>query len=423
VEVLFVTNLNDSGPGSLRDAIGRADPNRLSVVVFRTGGTVTLSGMLRFSRSCLYVAGQTAPGGGIQLRYPDGQGSHVLWIEPDGSGHDVVLRYLRIRSGKGEPSKGDNLAIRGGHNIMIDHLSLEWANDESVDISSYPDRAAIQDVTLQRSIVAETLNPHSTGFLINGAPSDDRPPISRIAIHHNLFAQNSHRNPLVAYHKGIKVVNNVVHNSRSRVGRTRYDPEIDYIGNYYQRGPWTAFRRVPLQHESWASSDIPSVYLADNIADWMQVADNRDLIRFDTGGPLPAAAFRSGPIASAPVPITIQSAQAAFASVLYDVGANARLDCHGRWVPNADAVDTELTGAVHNRTGPATDDENDHPDDYGGYPVLAAGTPSADGDQDGMPAAFETAYGLDPAIPADNRLDGDGDGYTNLEEYLNGTTP
>ncbi len=426
LEVLFVTNLNGSGAGSLRDALGRADPTRLSVVVFRTGGTIVTS-MIRIENSCLYVAGQTAPGGGIQIRRPEGFGHTMFEFARNGRAHNVVMRYLRIRSGKGESGKGDNITMLGGHDIILDHLSLEWANDEAIGITTLSSGVEIRDVTLQRLIIAETLAPHNVGLLIGGNPNNDAPPLFQLDMHHNLFGHNGHRNPRVGHHKGVKVVNNVVYNSGNRVGRTVYDVEIDFINNYFRKGPWTGSH--VLQHEDVNEPHVlPSVYIAGNIADWKPVADNRDLIRYDDASPdhpnepLPDEAFRSRPIASGPVPITVQSAEAAYASVLGDVGANARLDCEGRWVSNADAVDQDLIADVNARSGPASRSEAEYPDDYGGYPVLASGTACADTDQDGMPDAFETKYGLDPDDPADAAADADGDGYLNIEEYLNGTS-
>src|SRR5690606_22192762 len=131
-EVLFVTNLNDSGSGSLRDAVGRADPRRLSVVVFRTGGTITLLSPIDLSRSCVYVAGQTAPGDGIQLRSPEGSGNVLLHFPRNGSGSDVVLRYLRVRPGRGVDGGSDAISIDGGANIVLDHVSVQWGNDEGI---------------------------------------------------------------------------------------------------------------------------------------------------------------------------------------------------------------------------------------------------------------------------------------------------
>jgi pectate lyase len=427
-EVLFVTNLNGDGAGSLRDALSRADPTRLSVVVFRTGGTIVTGGMIRIENSCLYIAGQTAPGGGIQIRRPEAQGQTVFEFARNGRAHNVVMRYLRIRSGKGEPGKGDNITILGGHDIILDHLSLQWANDEAIGIQTLSSGVGIRDVTLQRMMITETLAPHNVGVLVGGNPNDDNPALFQLDMHHNLFAHQGHRNPRVGHHKGIKVINNVVYNSGNRVGRTVYDAEVDFIGNYFRKGP-SPVAHV-LQHEDVNEPHLlPSVYIAGNIADWKQVDDNRDLIRYDNlspnypNEPLPDEAFRSGPIASGPVPISVQSADAAYTSVLGDVGANARLDCEGRWVSNADRVDQELIAHVKNRTGPASRSEMEHQDQYGGYPVLSAGTACADTDEDGMPDAFETRYGLDPRLSQDNRLDPDGDGYTNLEEYLNGTRP
>ena len=152
-------------------------------------------------------------------------------------------------------------------------------------------------------------------------------------------------------------------------------------------------------------------------------ADNWSLIRLpsDNFNLLPKPFRRNAALAQAPIPITIQSANDAFRSVLNDVGANGRLDCAGNWVANSDSIDSRVINEVLTNTGP--DSVIVHQNDVGGWPVLAAGTPCTDSDADGMPDAWEVLNGFNPNDSTDRNDDADGDGYTNLEEYLNGTTP
>ncbi len=111
----------------------------------------------------------------------------------------------------------------------------------------------------------------------------------------------------------------------------------------------------------------------------------------------------------------------AYRSVINDVGANARLDCNGDWVSNSDPVDQRVVSDVINATGPSRAPANEGV--VGGFPTIPPGTPCADSDHDGMPDAFETRYGLNPNNAADAAADYNGDGYSNLEEFLSGRSP
>ncbi len=432
--MLFVTNLNDSGSGSLRDALGRADPKRLSIIVFRTGGTITLSSVLSLSRSCVYVAGQTAPGGGIQLRSPEGAGNVLLHFPRNGSASDVVVRYLRVRPGRGEAGASDAISIDGGSNIVLDHLSVQWGNDEGIGFqtklnSSTQRNAPIEKVTIQRSIVAATLRPHSTGTMIGGTPFEDRPPSRNISLHNNLFAHNAHRNPRVSEHGPVEFVNNVVYNWRNRVGETVYTAEVDYINNYLKAGPWSDPNRI-WYHESRGDGVglDPSIYISGNIAEPRQMdpnADNKQLFArmTDSGiGSAPSSYFRSSPFGGATFPINRRSAQQTYTAVLEDVGANARLDCQGGWVNVQDRLDRDIIGHVTNRSGPSADEQTDHHSDYGGYPSIATGSPCSDSDSDGLPDEWESLY-FNCQTCAKPESDANGDGFTNIEAYVNGIRP
>lgn len=128
-------------------------------------------------------------------------------------------------------------------------------------------------------------------------------------------------------------------------------------------------------------------------------------------------------MAPPPIPVVTQSAERAWQSLVEqgEVGANRRVSCSGTWVSNVDAVDRRVLEDARNGTGPKRDDLIRHEDEVGGYPDIDPGSKCSDSDSDGMPDAFEDAYGLDNSA-ADASADADGDGYSNIEEYLNGTS-
>ncbi len=196
------------------------------------------------------------------------------------------------------------------------------------------------------------------------------------------------------------------------------------VGNYFKAGPWSRQGRY-MEHDTLGA--LVSVYSRGNVGDPGQLdgsADQRWFITYRAGGgPVPGSVYASAPISVPLVPLTEVDAHAAYESVLTGVGASAALTCDGRWRPARDRLDALMIDQVRNRTGPGADDENDHPDDYGGVPDLAAGDPCPDLDGDGMPDAFEARWGLDPADPTDVSDDPDDDGYTNVEEFVNGTAP
>lgn len=431
VEVRTVTNLQNDGSGSLRDAIAGSNPSKLTYVVFKTGGTITLNSGIEIGRSCLYIAGQTAPGGGIQLRGPNDPTHHVapLKFPRDRSAHDVVIRYLRVRAGRGYDGGQDDISITSGYNIILDHVSTAWGNDESISISPVKLTLRGQEadhITIQNSFITTTLAAHSTGSIIG---SDyDEPTISAVSLIRNAYINNTHRNPLIRRVCTMEVVNNVVYNWRGRVGSTNGEACVDFVNNYWKQGP--ASGRDILEH-GWTTSmhADPTLFMAGNVVDPLQMdpgANQRDLIHYYglKTGPLPASAFVSQRQAHPQFPVrNVMSAAAAYDAVLANSGASKRLTCDGSWTDARDSLDRLLISQVQKRTGPRSDSDNDNQSDYGGFPNLASGTACADADQDGMPDAFEQRYGLSPRDASDATKDANGDGFTNLEAYLSGISP
>jgi uncharacterized protein YjdB len=429
IEVLTVTNLANSGSGTLRQAVADARSDRYSIIVFRTGGTIEAS-EISLDKACLYIAGQTAPGGGVQLRGPSSGAHTSLRIPREGTGNNIVMRFIRVRPGKGTPGEGDAISINGGTHIAFDHVSIQWANDENIGFQTITSGGnPLQYVTIQRSIIAEALRTHSAGVLIGGDPLSGQPKVSNLSFHGNLFAHNAHRNPRIAENGPVEFTNNVLYNWHSRVGETRYRAKVDYINNYLRAGPWVGSSRIWYHDARTEGSDYdPSIYISGNIAEPKQPdpnTDNRKLVEqlTDAGfSAAPSRFFRSSPIGGAEIPITVRSAEQAYTSVLGDVGANARLDCVGNWVNVMDRVDRDVIDHVIRKSGPSIEEEIDHQSDFGGYPTLPVGTPCADSDGDGMPDEWEARHFDCPtcAKPGEDRNQ---DGYLNIEAYLNGTQP
>ena len=430
VQVLKVTSLSASGSGSLADAIANADPKRLTIITFDVAGTISGSASVKANQGCLYIAGQTAPGGGVQLH----AGGAAFLVDRTGP-KDVAVRYLRFRSSKGVGGTSDVVNIYGGERIIFDHTSAQFGNDEvftirTVEASNASD---IKQVTLQHSIIAAGLVPHSTGSLLGGTANYD---LSQLSVHHNLWAEQSHRNPLVGGDaEEVQVINNVTYNYKGQPAETTGQmPSVDFVGNYWKTGPWSRKDKPVLHHLQGGTLRSNVLFAADNVHTHLAPnggGDQHALFRYDgaknDGAPdyaqLPASVFRTNPSASPTVAVNAQSASDAYQTVLAEAGASARVTCAGDWVANRDALDALIIERTTKGTGSGADTDHDDPSDFGGVPSLAKGKPCADQDGDGMPDEFETRYGLDPSSATDASSDPDGDGYTNIEEYVNGTLP
>ncbi len=436
VRIHRVTNTSGRGPGSLASILAdKVSSAAYDIVVFETGGTITVGQGMVLDEACVYIAGQTAPGGGVQIRGPNDPNHQVTPFRADRarSGHDIVIRYLRVRVGKGTPEIADNIQLAGSYNVVLDHISTAFDNDKSILISPADlNQGALQSdhITIQWSLITTSLMPHSTGSPIGSDINE--PDIKDISVHHNGFIHNSHRNPLIKRVKCVEVVNNVVYNYKARVGKSFDDACIDYVGNYYRRGPWSNETQV-LQHgiqenpTNPAKNFVldPSLYLSGNIAEHKSQASQTELVNYvgDRSGPLPASAFRSSRRAHPVFEVEEHSAGEAFERVLDEAGASLRLTCAGEWVPARDGLDQRLVADVRNGSGPSEESQSDHQADHGGYPSLQSGSGCLDSDSDGMPDEFENRWQLDPYDPGDAAGDLNANGYLNIEEYLNGRSP
>jgi hypothetical protein len=289
---------------------------------------------------------------------------------------------------------------------------------------------------LSNNIFAEVLKRNPANYaagaatnLIIGAqaiPQADR--MVDIDWYRNLAMHATHRFPLIKI-KSIRWINNLVYNWSSFATMTGGGVHIDVVNNIYRNGPmnsalplWELRAYSLAECESCGPAGTPSIHLSGNIGptdpagtdNWELMARQVDSERNRIVGAVPDEWKRSSPRTDAPFPIAVLPVASLEEHVLAQAGASARLDDDGQFVPNRDAVDARLVAEYLSRTGPTRPTQPGTPDDVGGYPRLAAGTPYPDSDGDGMSDAWEIKYGFDPNNPADAAFDADGDGYTNV---------
>lgn len=435
--IIEVTNLNNDGEGSFRAACAASGPR---IVVFRVAGEIVIPGKdeIEITNSNITIAGQTAPDGGITIRADSPNDGPLIEIV---GASDVIIRYLKLRLGRGTEN-GDNITIRNGERIIIDHISAEWGTDESISCTPNSDGYEIRNVSVQRCIIAETLEPHSMGST-NSRYGDTDQIVDRVSYHYNLWAHNNHRNPRIASHLGVtsgivsQIINNVVYNWQHRISETKGRARTDFYGNYYKLGPMSNTKNRVL-HEQLDNPGgpvlpDPSIYASSCIIDQMDnsiVEVNWDLLQmaydgngFTAGDALPPAWSRSSMhsgIDAPAIPVTLRSANEAYNLLVsdQDVGCNGRLNENGNFVKYFDKIDRDIFNHVQNRTGPVLESELDHQDDFGGYPVINPGIAYSDIDHDGMPDKWENAKGLNPN--ADDSAEYDLDpSYTNIEVFIN----
>lgn len=421
-EVYKVTNLNDSGPGSLREAVEATGPR---TVVFDVSGTIDLEKALTIRNPYITIAGQTAPGDGISIkRYP-------LNIGAD----EIIIRYIRVRLGDESGREDDAISGRHHKNIILDHVSASWSIDECLSIY------ICENVTIQWSMITESLyhSNHAKGSHGFGGIWGS----NYSTYHHNLIAHHSSRNPRFASGGGYNDYrNNVLYNwgynsayggeyvHTSLPNNSGDSFYINMVANYYKPGPATKPGEV--SHRIAGPSYRESI---DNYGKWY-VADNyvvdNPTVTTDnwnggiqvSGGLDHIAALKLNEPWDA-MPIRQESAEEAYLSVLENAGAI---------YPKRDAVDTRIInevrggyatyeGATYKATQNIPDPTKasgliDSQTDVGGWPELKSKPAPVDSDHDGMPDAWETANGLDPNNPEDrNKIAPDG--YTYLEKYIN----
>jgi hypothetical protein len=376
--VLFVTNLLDSGPGSLRAAVEARGPR---TVIFRVGGIIETKGLI-IHEPYLTIAGQTAPGDGICIKKaPD---SSAPALELSGT-HDVILRYLRIRAGNNTGNfRGECFRAVDSDNFIVDHCSCSWGNPETLSASGSCDR-----YTVQWCIISEGCNQqkHAFASVVGGY---------RSTWHHNLFAHMASRVPRwgdITVQCDFR--NNVIYDWGWYCGygdlRT-----LNYVNNYLRPGTSTTQRyfiynpKVALPDSMFVSGNFIPGYPLASADNWRGVDADRSL---QSPTPFPAP------------PVHTQPATEAFEMVLKNAGAT---------LPRRDSVDMRVVSDARNGTGRIINSEKE----VGGWPAYASGKPLVETENDGIPDDWKKAHGL--ALDQSNVANAvNADGYTELEVYLN----
>ncbi len=410
--VIEVTNLNDSGPGSLREAVEADGPR---TVVFEVGGMITLQSRLILKKPFLTIAGQTAPGKGICIRkYNVGMLGAT----------NVVVRYLRVRPGNISGMTLDGMGMASSDNCIIDHCSISWTLDESFSSRSG------HNITLQRTLISEALNDAGHKKYPPGTQHGYAASIGGDigSFHHNLLAHCAGRNwslagglekKTSAYAGRMDIRNNVVYNWKNRATDGGAH-EVNFVGNYYQPGPATKyFYALNAQYGGFPGTQqyyfygnvMPGHFGLTNPAAGYTATTER-------GGKLPTT---YSPWVDHPFfepHVKTETAEQAYQDVLANVGCNFPiLDEHDkRVIAEVRAGTAKFKGS---KTGlPGLPDSQDDVGGWEDYPEVHRPA-SWDSDHDGMPDAWEKSHGLNPNDAADGNMDLNGDGYTNLEKYLN----
>ena len=452
-KVFVVTSLEDSGPGTFREA---CEAGGARIVVCNVAGIIRLKDRIRVRAPYITINGATAPGDGVCIA------GNTVELET----HDVILRHLRFRRGQTDVTdRNDSLGGNPVGNIMIDHVSASWGLDENLSMYRHmfggqlvsqgagtrPTHINAQklptvNITIQNSISAEALNTygHAFGSTIGGLNS---------TFYRDLWACNAGRNPSIGMNGDFTFVNNVLFNWVHRTidggdNLSRYN----IINNYLKPGPATP-TDAPIGHRILkpeaqrgrnADRVFGKAYVNGNVVegDDAVTSDNWNGGvqldgAYDAKSILPQVRVDQ-PFPHAPLQIT--DAKQAYEYVLAHAGAT---------LPKRDAVDQRIIETV--RTGKPVAKKNDDatkpmsnvgfkqehidlllslikkgiitdPSQVGGYPDYK-GEPYKDSDHDGMPDEWETKYRLNPNDPSDASKDTSGDGYTNIEKFINGLDP
>ncbi|WP_025864898.1 hypothetical protein [Prolixibacter bellariivorans] len=404
-KVLYVTNLNDSGPGSLRWAV---EQKGARTIVFGVSGTIDLKDRLRIKNPDITIAGQTAPGDGICLK---GGTLQILT-------HDVIIRYIRVRLGDGTYGIGskqgkDAIGVSAGKDIIIDHCSASWSLDEDLSVATH--KPNLTNVTVQWCFITEGLNPDNHGFgsLIRGTGG------AKYSYLHNLYANNRGRNPRPGnynshpYYKDPKGLlldfrNNVIYNWGG--GHAGYNADsisvtrLNFVDNFLIPGVNSELNGIAYS----TGSPYNRAYFAGNYYNGKLPENQWSLVKFrKSWADKEIRAYKQDKPFETGL-VKKEDAETAYRRVLKTGGAI---------LPKRDLVDRRIVNDVRNRTGKIIKSQND----VGGWPKLLSATAPVDTDQDGMPDKWELKHGLNPNNTADGNKVGK-DGYTMLEKYLNNIT-
>jgi pectate lyase len=416
-KVMIVTNLDDDGPGSFRNAVSSKGKR---IVVFAVSGTIHLHSRLSIA-SDITIAGQTAPGDGICLA----DNPVIL------GGDNIIIRYIRFRMGDRYQNKGkidgggadDALSGTLRKNIIIDHCSLSWSTDEILSIY------AGDSTTIQWNLITEPLNysyhfetgdkdfeHHGYGGIWGGR---------HLSAHHNLFAHCNSRTPRFdgirnSPSENVDYRNNVIYNWGNNNVYAGEGGNYNIVNNYYKYGPSTKESvRYRIVNPFNRTPDIGfgKYYVDGNFVDGSPSVTNNNWLGVKMEKGTAADAVQSKLKESFPtVMLPVQPANEAYETVLKNAGAV---------MPKRDTLDSRVINNVIDRTGKLIDVQGGYPhgtpyeQTLNAWPVLKSVPPAKDSDKDGMPDEWELSHKLNVADASDGVSYTLSKIYSNIEMYIN----
>ena len=458
--VIEVTNLNDSGTGSLRACIEASGPR---TCVFRVSGVITFLSRAQVFNPYLTIAGQTAPGGGIVIGGPNQRGEQIFV-----STHDVVIRYLTCDGNNPNTPTGPDtgtvcfeMASGDVYNVIWDHISARWMGNKVFPLVSNVSGKGIHNTNIQWSLLYEPNVTHAVGigtvYVSTGsglATTDDD-------AHHNMFVSIDHRLPLNQSGRNVRWVNNVVYNWGQFAALSMGGVQTDYIGNKYVDGNGCLSRgclnyssvHVFLANGNGCDSQDPvgdcpngdnethpTMYLLNNTgrtgnkrgspmvtptdvpndagqasmtAQGWEGGESGDS---NSTGAWPNSWYRNTPLPAQEFPIVADDVNNLDNVLLPTVGNSQHLACDGSWAGNRDSQDTRIIGVYQNKLA------DDLFTGQHAAPAVPAGTACVESLHDGIPDQWKARYRLSTTDANLNNAIAH-NGYTYLENYLNGTDP
>lgn len=420
MSIVHVTNLNNSGAGSFREAVSGG--NR--IIVFDVAGTIMLESDLKVYASNITILGQTAPGEGICVG-----GSSVRFLNCD----NIIVRYMRFRSGDYAKTQEDGLGFKNCSNVILDHCSISWSVDEC--LSAY----AVKNFTAQNCIISESLNnsihnkgDHGYGGIWGGINA---------SFHHNLISTHNSRNPRIGtsqtvssyqgtpdYESLVDIRNNVFYNWGANSG---YGGEnnirVNFVNNYYKPTA-NSDDLLIYKHFNDVGSDGTTLYVSGNVMENNSIVTNDNWLGVSimAGKNLnwtKCESISDGYVGDAGVlwandqyiydyPVTTTDAYNAYDYVLENAGASYKRDVTDERIIN-DVINGTYINGSKGSIG-FIDSQND----VGGWCYIYEATAGTDTDNDGIPDEWEDKNGLDKNNSKDALALSD-NGYTNIEEYAN----
>ncbi|MFH1761696.1 MAG: T9SS type A sorting domain-containing protein [bacterium] len=425
--IIHVTNLNPLGAGSFRSALEAAGPR---IIVFDTSGVIDWHDeIVRVNNGNVTIAGQTSPGGITIINgslWLTGKGSYNNDANSDDTSlfvSDVIMRHIRVRKA---PYDNDPVTMYGVKNTIIDHVTVSWGCDESMSITHG------QNVTMQWCYIEESCYgcqpeaKHNYGTLVSYNKEG-----TNFSLHHNFWAHHTKRCPVVNQ-GNVDARNNVMYDAGQRTSTfngTNFKIYGNLINNYYKIGPNQESYRADFSRRGGLSTYSPTdvgpqaeVYLSGNVLEDFETVSEIFMTRYQgTSGGICVVDDSSemekrcidsgtcrvgGPMVNIDsAPISTYSADSAYTLVLEKGGAFPR-----------DAVTLRTVDEMKNGTGNWVNCAQGAPGDNLSLKLYVK---PVDTDNDGMPDAWEDSLGLAKSDSSDCGEDRDGDGYTNIEEYIN----